>query len=190
MSLPRAMRLQLSDLPGSIPYLTADAERVERWRIQLADLPRPRVALCWAGRPTHFNDRARSMSLADLAPLALPGVTFLSLQKGPKAQEASLPPAGMRLVALGDELQDFEDTAAVLMLADLLISVDSSPVHLAGALGRPVWMMLPFVPDWRWLLDRADSPWYPSLRIFRQPAVGDWPAVTQAIARELHTLAH
>jgi ADP-heptose:LPS heptosyltransferase len=96
----------------------------------------------------------------------------------------------MRLVALGDELQDFEDTAAILMLADLLISVDSSPVHLAGALGRPVWMMLPFVPDWRWLLDRADSPWYPSLRIFRQPAVGDWSAVTQAIARELRTFAH
>jgi hypothetical protein len=190
MSLPMAMRLQLSALPGSIPYLNADTERVERWRIQLADLPRPWVALCWAGRPTHFNDRARSMALAELAPLALPGVTFLSLQKGPKAQEASQPPAGMRLVALGDELQDFEDTAAVLMLADLLISVDSSPVHLAGALGRPVWMMLPFVPDWRWLLDRTDSPWYPSLRIFRQPAVGDWPAVTQAIARELRTLAN
>lgn len=190
MSLPMAMRLKLSDLPGRIPYLTADAQRVERWRTRLADLPRPWVGLCWAGRPTHFNDRARSMSLADLAAFALPGVTFLSLQKGPKAQETSLPPAGMRLVALGDELQDFEDTAAILMLADLLISVDSSPVHLAGALGRPVWMMLPFVPDWRWLLDRADSPWYPSLRIFRQPAVGDWPAVTQAIARELRTFAH
>ena len=129
------------------------------------------------------------MSLVDLAPLALPGVTFLSLQKGPKAQEATEPPGGMRLVALGAELQDFEDTAAVLMLADLLISVDSSPVHLAGALGRPVWMMLPFVPDWRWLLGRSDSPWYPTLRIFRQPAVGDWPSVTRAVAQELRTLA-
>ena len=189
MSLPMAMRLQLSDLPGQIPYLTADAQRVEHWRARLEDLPRPWVALCWAGRPTHFNDRARSMSLVDLAPLALPGVTFLSLQKGPKAQEATEPPGGLRLVALGDELQDFEDTAAVLMLADLLISVDSSPVHLAGALGRPVWMMLPFVPDWRWLLGRSDSPWYPTLRIFRQPAVGDWSSVTRAVAQELRTLA-
>jgi hypothetical protein len=190
MSLPMAMGLKLGDLPGRIPYLTADADRVEHWRARLEGLPRPWVALCWAGRPTHFNDRARSMALTDLAPLTRPDMTFLSLQKGPKAQEAGQPPTGMRLEALGDELQDFEDTAAVLMLADLLISVDSSPVHLAGALGRPVWVMLPFVPDWRWLLDRTDSPWYPTLRLFRQPAIGDWASVTRAIAQELRALAH
>ena len=190
MSLPMAMGLKLGDLPGRIPYLTADAHRLEHWRARLEGLPRPWVALCWAGRPTHFNDRARSMALTDLVPLAGPDMTFLSLQKGAKAQEAGQPPTGMRLAALGDELQDFEDTAAVLMLADLLISVDSSPVHLAGALGRPVWVMLPFVPDWRWLLDRTDSPWYPTLRLFRQPAIGDWASVTRAIAQELRALAH
>ena len=136
MSLPMAMNLQLQDLPGTVPYLSANPERIEHWRRRLAALPAgPRVALFWSGRPTHFNDAARSMSLVDLAPLAIPGITFLSLQKGEKAAQAHHPPPGMHLVPIADETQDFEDTAAVLSLCDLLISVDSSPVHLAGALG-------------------------------------------------------
>jgi hypothetical protein len=123
-----------------------------------------------------------------LAPLAMEGVTFLSVQKGPKAIQAKSPPAGMRLIDLGEEIADFDDTAAIFSLIDLLISVDSSPVHLAGALGRPAWVMLPFVPDWRWLLDRSDSPWYPSLRLFRQPVRGDWASVVQQMAAELPAL--
>lgn len=185
MSLPLAMGLQMRDLPGPMPYLSADPERVAHWQRRLADLPRPLVALVWAGRPTHANDANRSMTLAQLAPLAQAGVSFVAIQKGPASQQAATPPAGMPVLALSDEIADFEDTAAILSVVDLLISVDSSPVHLAGALGRPVWVMLPLVPDWRWLLERRDTPWYPSVQLFRQSTRGDWAPVVQAMAREL-----
>ena len=187
MSLPMAMKLQLSDLPGTGPgpYMTADPARLAKWRARLAHLPRPLVALVWAGRPTHNNDARRSMALADLAPLGASGVTFLSVQKGPAAAQAATPPEGMNLLSLSDEIEDFEDTAAILSIADLLVSVDSSPVHLAGALGRPAWVMLPFVPDWRWLLEREDSPWYPDVRLFRQSKPDDWSGVLEAVGREL-----
>jgi hypothetical protein len=188
MSLPMAMNLQLSDLPGPMPYLAAEPGRIERWRRRLEALPGPRVALFWSGRPTHFNDAARSMSLEDLAPLAHPGITFLSMQKGDKAAQAHRPPPGMNIVPIGEETRDFDDTAAVLSLADVLISVDSSPVHLAGALGRPVWVMLSFVHDWRWLLERSDSPWYPTATLFRQQSPHDWCGVMAAIAGKLAKL--
>jgi hypothetical protein len=190
MSLPMAMGLKkLPDLPGRIPYLSPDPQRVAKWRQRLAGLPRPFVALAWAGRPTHFNDTNRSLTLAQLAPLARPDVTFLSIQKGPAATQAADPPPGMSLVSLSDEINDFEDTAAILSIADLLISVDSSPIHLAGALGRQVWVMLPFVPDWRWQLARTDTPWYPHMRLFRQRSRGDWVGVMAAMATELTRLA-
>lgn len=188
MSLPMAMHLQLSDLPGSTAYLQPDPARVEKWRARLADLPRPLVGLVWAGRPTHFNDAQRSLALADLAPLAQPGVTFLALQKGPAAAQAATPPAGMSLHSLSDEIRDFDDTAAILSLIDTLVSVDSSPVHLAGALGRPAWVLLPFMADWRWLIEREDSPWYPSLRLFRQHQPKQWAPVLQRVGAELAKL--
>lgn len=188
MSLPMVMGLKQSELPGPIPYLSADPAHLAKWRRKLAKNPRPLVALVWAGRPNHHNDANRSMSLANLAPLALPGITFLAVQKGPKGTEARTPPAGMPVVSLGDEIKDFEDTAAIFAIADLLISVDSSPVHLAGALGRPAWVMLPFVPDWRWLLERSDTPWYPSLRLFRQSRRTDWTDVIGRMAEELAAL--
>lgn len=188
MSLPMAMGLTMADLPGRIPYLSASPSRLTRWRKRLAKLPRPLVALVWAGRPTHPNDANRSLSLAQLAPLALPGITFLAVQKGPKAAEATAAPPGMTILSLDGEIQDFEDTAAILSVADLLISVDSSPVHLAGALGRPAWVMLPFVPDWRWLMEREDTPWYPSLRLFRQEHRGDWDGVACRIGAALAAL--
>lgn len=185
MTLPMALDVRLADLPGAMPYLSSDPARLRTWQKRLADLPRPLVGLVWAGRPTHFNDANRSMSLATLAPLAHDDVTFVSIQKGDAAAQAKAPPAGMRIVNLGDEIADFDDTAAILTLLDLLISVDSAPVHLAGALGRPAWVMLPFVPDWRWLLERDDTPWYPSLRLFRQSAVGDWSNVITGMAHAL-----
>jgi len=188
MSLPMAMELQLDQLPGQMPYLYADSQRIEKWRARLAGLPGPLVGLVWAGRPEHANDARRSMALADLAPLAQKGITFLALQKGPAASQAETPPAGMSIVSLSDEITDFDDTAAILTLADTLVSVDSSPVHLAGALGRPALVMLPFVPDWRWLLDRNDSPWYPGVRLFRQPAEGQWQEVVQNVAIALRAL--
>jgi hypothetical protein len=185
MSLPMALGLQLADLPGPLPYLRADPARVARWRERLAGLPRPLVALAWAGRPTHHNDAARSMKLADLAPLAIPGVSFVAIQKGPAAAQAAEPPPGMALTTLSDEIADFDDTAAILSVADLLISVDSSPVHLAGALDRPAWVLLPFVGEWRWLLGRADTPWYPQHRLFRQRRRGDWPGTLAETAAAL-----
>jgi hypothetical protein len=188
MSLPMAMGLQLADLPGSVPYLIPDPARQGLWRERLAPTAGLKVALVWAGRPAHLNDANRSMSLAQLAPLAMPGVTFLSIQKGPSEDLAATPPSGMSLLNLSPQITDFEDTAAILSLADLLISVDSSPAHLAGALGRPTWVMLPFVPDWRWLMHRDDSPWYPEARLFRQPAPGDWTQPVAAMRQALGDL--
>ncbi|MCU6616131.1 tetratricopeptide repeat protein [Achromobacter mucicolens] len=187
MSLPMAIGLRMADLPGQVGYLSADAARVEKWRKRLAGLPRPWVALAWAGRPTHSNDANRSLALADMAPLAVPGITYLAIQKGPAAAQAATAPPGMNIVPLDAEIADFEDTAAILSLADLLVSVDSSPVHLAGALNRPAWVLLPFLPDWRWLLQRSDSPWYPSLQLFRQPAPGDWKPVMHDVGQALAT---
>jgi ADP-heptose:LPS heptosyltransferase len=186
MSLPMALGLKLPDLPGEpMPYLTPDPERLERWRKRLKDIKGPKVCLVWAGRPTHLNDANRSITLDMLKPLAEAEVTFLSIQKGPTEDQAADPPDGMKLVNLSPEIADFEDTAAILSAADLLISVDSSPVHLAGALGRPAWVMLPFSPDWRWLMNRDDTPWYPSVRLFRQTSPGDWPGVIQRAAEAL-----
>lgn len=189
MSLPLALGLRLADLPGlAPPYLVADSRRVVRWRQRLAELPRPIVALAWAGRPTHYNDASRSVGLASLAELAVPGVSFVSVQKGPAA--AAEAPAGMALTRLSDDIAGFDDTAAILSVADVLVSVDSSPVHLAGALHRPAWVMLPFVPDWRWLEQREDTPWYPGTRLFRQARRNDWAPVTRAVAAALRELVH
>ncbi|AWB47210.1 glycosyl transferase family 8 [Gemmobacter aquarius] len=186
MSLPAAMRLQLADLPGTpMPYLSALPERRAVWRARLAPYAGLKVAFLWAGRPTHFNDANRSMSLAALAPLGQEGVTFFSIQKGPTEGDALSPPHGMEMVSLSPEIADFEDTAAILSEVDLLISIDSSPVHLAGALGVPVWVMLPMLPDWRWLLGREDSPWYPSARLFRQTEWGRWDQVIAQVAAAL-----
>ncbi|VVE08112.1 glycosyltransferase [Pandoraea fibrosis] len=185
MSLPMAMGLKLDDLPGPMPYLSADPARVAHWQARLAALPKPWVALVWAGRPEHVNDGNRSMHLDQLGPLGASGATFLSIQKGPAASQANTPPEGMSMVSLSDEIRDFEDTAAILHLTDLLISVDSSPVHLAGGMGRPAWVLLPFVPDWRWLLDRDDTPWYPGMRLFRQQARAQWAPVVERMAQAL-----
>jgi len=186
MSLPMVLGLQLSDLPGTIPYLAVHKGRLQKWRRRLKKLPRPIIALVWAGRPEHGNDARRSTSLATLAPLAgVPGCTFISIQKGPKAAEAKSPPPGLNLIDLDNEIADFDDTAAILSVADLLISVDSSPVHLAGGLNRPAWVMLPFVSEWRWLIGRNDSPWYPSLRLFRQDKPDDWDGVVRRMAAAL-----
>ena len=188
MSLPAAMGLQLSDLPGAIPYLKPDPDRLAYWQKRLAALPRPIVALVWAGRPTHTNDANRSMKLSDFAPLAHPNIQFIAIQKGPPATQALTPPEGMNILSLDQEIKDFDDTAAILCVADLLISVDSSPVHLAGALGRPAWVMLPLVPDWRWLIGREDTPWYPTVRLFRQTERGNWLGVLDRLSDALKGL--
>ncbi|MGD0388832.1 MAG: tetratricopeptide repeat protein [Tepidisphaeraceae bacterium] len=187
LSLPLVFKTTLESIPAEVPYLFPDAELLESWRQKLsASAAGLKVALAWAGNPNVKVDRARSMSLDRLAPLSeVRGATFYSLQKGEAARQAEQPPPGLRLVNLGPELHDFADTAAVMCLMDLVITTDTSVAHLAGALGRPVWVMLQFMPDWRWLLDRDDSPWYPTMRLFRQSARGDWDSVITRVAEAL-----
>jgi tetratricopeptide (TPR) repeat protein len=182
--LPLRTGTVLETIPAEIPYLRADPVQVDAWRVRLASLPGLRVGLVWAGgqvasQPEQLLvDRRRSIALSRLAPLAaVPGLSFISLQKGPPATQAAQPPAGMALYDFTAELTDFAETAALVEALDLVISVDTAVAHLAGALGKPVWLLNRFDTCWRWLLDRTDSPWYPSLRLFRQQAPGDWDGV-------------
>jgi ADP-heptose:LPS heptosyltransferase len=145
-----------------------------------------KIGLAWAGNPQFGTDQTRSLNLRQLAPLAaVQGVKFFSLQKGHAAQQAKKPPPGLELVDLSPDLNDFADTAAVMSLLDLIITSDTSVPHLAGAMGKPVWVMLRFVPDFRWLLERDDSPWYPTMRLFRQKRPGDWDGVIASVVDEL-----
>jgi tetratricopeptide (TPR) repeat protein len=192
LSLPHAFRSTLETIPASIPYLYADPERSAVWRRRLAALPGRKVGLVWAGssRPDNLGanaiDRRRSMPLRHFAPLAaIPGICLISLQKGEPAAQARTPPAGMILHDWTDELADFADTAALVDNLDLVISVDTSVAHLAGALGKPVWVLNRFDQCWRWLRDRDDSPWYPSARLFRQRTPGDWAGVIDDVAAAL-----
>jgi len=179
--LPRLAGIRVPDLPGLTNYVTADPAKVALWKARLDDaLPAGgrRIAIAWSGRPTHNNDRNRSITLSQLAPLAaVPGVSFVSIQKGPAAAQCEGWTGEAPLLNLDATIESFEDSAAILSNVDLLVSVDTSMVHLAGSLGRPAWVMLPYAPDWRWLLDRDDSPWYPSVRLFRQPRPRDWNSV-------------
>jgi hypothetical protein len=156
-----------------------------QWRARLAD-SRKKVGLVWSGRPQHTNDRNRSCRLENLLPLLRQsGIHFVGLQKGVGSEQvASLPP-DIAFTNLGDELDDFSDTAALLANMDLLISVDTAVVHLAGAMGRPAWVMIPFIPDWRWGMRRENCLWYPSLRLFRQNRPKDWSGVVECMRREL-----
>ncbi len=185
LELPRLFGTKLESIPRQVPYLTVDADQVAAWRPRIT-ADRFNVGLCWAGRPAHPNDRNRSIALAAFAPLArVPGVTFYSLQKGAAAEQLRQPPAGMQLIDYSGDLHDFADTGALIMNLDLVISVDTAPVHVAGALAHEVWTLLPFAPDWRWLRDREDSPWYPTMRLFRQPRLGDWEGVMERVAEAL-----
>jgi tetratricopeptide (TPR) repeat protein len=184
-SLPLAFKTTRDTVPAPIPYLRAAPERVAKWRARLEALPPGlRVALAWAGNPAHINDRNRSIALARLAPLlATPGMSFIGVQRDvPEQDRAAL--AARKLTHLGDELKDFGDTAAVLSLCDRVITVDTSVAHLAGAMGRDTWVLLPFWPDWRWMLSDERSPWYPAARLFRQGADGDWDAVIARVTEE------
>ncbi len=193
MDLPMIFGTTLLTIPAQVPYLHADGAKVAAWAARLAaDEPQGRkalrVGLVWAGSPTNPLSRSRSVSLAALVPLANAAegqVNFYSLQKGPAAQQATTPPAGMILRDYTMDLRDFSDTAALLMNLDLLISIDTSTAHLAGALGMPVWTLIHIGSDWRWLEDREDSPWYPTMRLFRQRNWNEWPEVIERVAAEL-----
>jgi tetratricopeptide (TPR) repeat protein len=186
LSLPGIFHTSLATIPAQIPYLYAEPELVEYWRGQIASYPGLRVGIVWQGSPMFSGDRRRSLRLRQLAPLAeVTGVSLFSLQVG--AGSDQLATAGLPIIDLGSRFNpaSLADLAAVLVNLDLLISVDTAPVHLAGALGVPVWVALPLAPDWRWLLDREDSPWYPTARLFRQQEFGNWDSVIDRMVVEL-----
>jgi tetratricopeptide (TPR) repeat protein len=181
MSLPRLFGTTLETIPREIPYLRADPQRVEAWREKLAAYPGLKVGLVWNGKED--PDPLRSISMGELAPLAaVAGVQYFGLQVGPAAAEAKKAASWMNIVDLSGDVMDFGETAACMMNLDLFLTVDTAAAHLAGALGRPTWTILPFSPDWRWLLDREDSPWYPTMRLFRQTRRKVWTDVVEKVA--------
>lgn len=184
-SLPLARKTELPVVPAQIPYLSADQAHLQKWSARMEKLPRPRIALAWAGNPAHDNDRNRSIALSTLAPLLAMPASFISIQRDMRSSDAAQLAATTPLTHLGGELADFNDTAAVLSLCDLLITADTAPAHLAGAMGRPVWVLVPFAPDWRWMLDGESTPWYPTARVFRQSALADWNAVIARVVSAL-----
>lgn len=186
LSLPRIFGTTLDTIPADIPYIRAPEYGLELWRAKLSSFPRMRVGVVWAGGAANPNDSKRSLSAQQFDPLlARAGITWFSLQKGSAADQAR---PGM--IDLAPDLITFGDTAAAIAHLDLIISVDTSVAHLAGAMGKPVWVLLPFSPDWRWMLDRMDSPWYPSMRLFRQPTPGDWDSVIKRVNVELSRLTN
>jgi Flp pilus assembly protein TadD len=189
MSLGRVFAAGILPIPVDIPYIFPDLVRVERWRQELSGLAAFKIGIAWQGSPGYRWDRLRSIPLTCFAPLgAVPGVRLISLQKGPGVDQLTAP-RGFDVIDLSASLDEasgaFEDTAAVMCSLDLVIAADTAAAHLAGALGRPAWLALALAPEWRWQLGRADTPWYPTMRLFRQTRLGDWDELFGRMAAEL-----
>jgi tetratricopeptide (TPR) repeat protein len=186
MSLPRLLNATLETIPAKIPYLFADNDLKRIWQNKIEKKDALDVGVVWAGNPSHKGDRRRSVSVSRFSPLKeIDGVNLYSLQKEAHKLWTDQDPETLFTRNLGPQLSDFADTAAIISNLDLIISVDTSVAHLAGALGKETWILLPFSPDWRWLTQREDSPWYPTMRLFRQPASGDWDAVFESVTMAL-----
>jgi tetratricopeptide (TPR) repeat protein len=190
MSLPGILKTSVATVPASIPYLVAKPTLLEHWRKRLSELDGFKIGISWQGNPKHHRDRFRSIPLACFAPVAqIPGIRLISLQKGAGSEQLVAVRDRFPVTDLASELDEqsgpFMDTAAVMKNLDLVITSDTATAHLAGALGVPVWVALSFAPDWRWLLDCTDCPWYPTMRLFRQKVLGDWSAVFAGMATEL-----
>lgn len=187
LSLPAALKSGAADIPAQCPYLQAPPDRMAYWKQRLGNSDAPKIGLSWAGNPLHKNDRNRSMALSNLAPLwAQEKWKFLSLQKEVRPADAATLKEATTITDLSSYLSDLAETAAIISCLDLLVTVDSSLAHLAGALNVPVWIMLPHLSDFRWMMQRQDSPWYPSARLFRQDSPGNWPSVVDAVGQALH----
>ena len=192
MTLPMRFGTTVQSIPSRVPYLWADANEIRKWRDRLSGFDGTlKVGISWTGDPKNANNRDRSVGLEALSPLLqMPGASFFSLQKQlPKPGPAQIP-GGIRCNDWTAELQDFADTAALVSQLDLVITIDSAVAHLAGALGKPVWVLLSYAGDWRYLLDREDSPWYPTMRLFRQIYSGQWKAPIERAGDELKRLAN
>jgi tetratricopeptide (TPR) repeat protein len=184
VSLPRLFRTRHETIPALVPYLQAPIGHAVRWRQRLAGLQGLKIGIAWAGNPGHVNDFRRSLELSKLAPLlAVAGASFVSLQVGPRADDIKR--SGADILDPSAKIADFCDSAGIVAALDLVITVDSAVAHLAGALGKPTWVLLPVVSDWRWLLEREDNPWYPTMRLFRQGPDASWPPVIDRVATEL-----
>lgn len=184
LDMPRLLGTTLQTIPASQSYIKAPSQLIDQWKNRLAPYEGLRVGLVWGGRPDHKNDKNRSIDPQQFKPLLdLTGINFFSLQVGRDGQSSAT--FGDDVVDLASHLTTFAQTAAVMTSLDVIISIDSSPVHLAAALGRATWTLLPFMPDWRWMLDRRDSPWYPTMRLFRQQKRGDWQAVIKCVHEAL-----
>jgi tetratricopeptide (TPR) repeat protein len=188
MSVPLALGTTLDTLPSSVPYLHSNADLRRQWADKLGERRGPRVGVVWSGNAAQQNDRHRSMPLSTFAGIAVPGCEYFALQNVVRPQDQAAMQAWSDLRFFGDELQTFEDTAALASQMDLVVSVCTSGAHLAGALGLPLWVLLAYRADWRWLLDREDSPWYPTARLYRQSTSGDWPSVISRIRADLSAL--
>ena len=190
LSLPLAFRTEPATIPAAVPYIKVPADRLTQWRDRLPPPAKPlRIGIAWAGSTGYRDDRQRSLGLGRLAPLlARPDVEVVGLQRELRSDD-TLPADDGGLLRVGTGFADFADTAAVVSLVDAVVAVDTAVAHLAGALAKPLLVMLPFSPDFRWMLERPDSPWYPTAKLFRQQRRGDWDSVIEPIRRELDRLA-
>jgi hypothetical protein len=187
--LPSIFKTTLETIPCSVPYIHAEPAKIEHWRNQIEG-PEFKVGIVWAGSPVHGNDQYRSCSLSYFEPLShIEGVKLFGLQKGQAAAQMDQFTGKIPVINISKQFNDFSDTAAAIANLDLVISVDTSVLHLAGAMGKPAWALLPFAPEWRWMLKRTDSPWYPTIRLFRQQQWGQWEPVFESVAEELRKSA-
>ena len=184
-SLPLAFRTRLDNVPSFDAYVACQPAKLAEWKARLGETGKPRIGLVWSGSVKHTNDRNRSIALRELIAQLPTHAQYVSLQKETRPADAETLAAHGEILRFEEQLRDFSDTAALCELMDVIVSVDTSVAHLAGALGKPVWILLPFVPDWRWMLEREDSVWYPSARLFRQDQAGDWAGVLASLRTAL-----
>jgi tetratricopeptide (TPR) repeat protein len=188
LSLPLAFKTSLNSIPSSPKYLNADSLKKSQWKDELGEKTMPLVGLVWNGSTAHLRDSKRSVLLSELIQHLPKGCQYVSLQKEVRDIDRLALETNPQIIHFGDQLRDFTDTAALCELMDVVICVDTSVAHLAGALGKSTWVLLPFLPDWRWLLERDDSPWYPTVKLYRQPSTGDWNSVFSNIGADLSHL--
>ena len=190
LSLPLAFKTELQNIPSVSNPIGSNGDKVTKWQVKLGEKINPRVGLVWSGSTMHKNDHNRSLTLSKLLPYLNPNVQYVCLQKEMRDVDKELLGQHIEIKYFGYALEDFTDTAALCKLMDVVISVDTSVAHLAGTLGKPTWVLLPFSPDWRWLLDRDDNPWYQSVILYRQEKMGDWNSILEKVKSDLERLVN